>query len=369
MDKITITIARADVGGFIGNSNVHPALIDTIESIIEEKKSELINDYYITNVGDDIILILHHNNGEKNINIHKLIYDSFIKASNVAKELGLHDAGEDIIAEFKDNLYGTGISSLEITITPRKSEPIIIFAADKTDVGAFNYPLFKMFADPFNTSGLVIDPKMHDGFIFEIVDVYENKKILLKSPEEMYDILALIGSIEKYAIRRVFPKNKNTLPEGEPAAAASIEKINLIAGRYVGKSDPTMIVRCQSGLPAVGEVLEAFSFPYLVPGWMRGAHWSPLLPVSQKNAKATRFDGPSRVIGLGFQIKKDKLVGPEDMFDDIAFEHVYKEGLKISDYIRRHGPFEPERLSLEYMKETRFPQVLEKLKGRFEPLE
>ncbi len=33
-----------------------------------------------------------------------------------------------------------------------------------------------------------------------------------------------------------------------------------------------MIVRCQSGLPAVGEVLEPFANPHYVAGWMRGSH-------------------------------------------------------------------------------------------------
>ena len=35
----------------------------------------------------------------------------------------------------------------------RRSEPVLIFMADKTSAGAFNFPLYKMFADPFNTAG------------------------------------------------------------------------------------------------------------------------------------------------------------------------------------------------------------------------
>ncbi len=59
-----------------------------------------------------------------------------------------------------------------------------------------------------------------------------------------------------------------------------------MAGRYIGKDDPVCIIRCQSGLPAVGEVLEAFAQPHLVAGWMRGgSHWGgPLLPVAEKTA-------------------------------------------------------------------------------------
>ncbi|MDH5811120.1 MAG: fructose 1,6-bisphosphatase, partial [Candidatus Verstraetearchaeota archaeon] len=37
---------------------------------------------------------------------------------------------------------------------------------------------------------------------------------------------------------------------------------------------------------------------------------------------------------------------------------------EIADYMRRHGPFMPERLGPEEMEYTTLPQVLEKLKGR-----
>jgi fructose 1,6-bisphosphate aldolase/phosphatase len=37
--------------------------------------------------------------------------------------------------------------------------------------------------------------------------------------------------------------------------------------------------------------------------------------------------------------------------------------------LRRLGPFEPHRLPLEEMEYTTLPQVLKKLKGRFEKIE
>jgi len=39
----------------------------------------------------------------------------------------------------------------------------------------------------------------------------------------------------------------------------STEKLFQTAGTYVGKDDPVALVRCQSGLPALGEVLEPFA--------------------------------------------------------------------------------------------------------------
>ena len=69
------------------------------------------------------------------------------------------------------------------------ADPVIVFCCDKTEPGAFNMPLFRMFADPFNTAGLVIDPSLHGGFDFEDFDVMEHKKVIMSCPDEMYDSL------------------------------------------------------------------------------------------------------------------------------------------------------------------------------------
>ncbi len=160
-------------------------------------------------------------------------------------------------------------------ITLRKSEPVVTFHMDKTEPGAFNLPIFRMFADPFNTAGLVIDPKMHMGFRFEVWDILEHKRVILNTPEELYDLLALIGAKSRYVIKRVYPKPGHPIPENEPVAVVSTEKLYEVAGEYVGKDDPVAIVRAQSGLPALGEVLEPFAFPHLVSGWMRGFSQRP----------------------------------------------------------------------------------------------
>ncbi|MFQ5911389.1 MAG: fructose 1,6-bisphosphatase, partial [Thermoplasmata archaeon] len=244
---------------------------------------------------------------------------------------------------------------------------IVVFMMDKTEPGAFNLPIFRMFGDPFSTAGLVIDPSMHAGFVYEIWDIIEHKKVMMKCPEEVYDILALVGAKSRFVIKRVFPK-EGKLPTDEPVAAVSTEKLAHIAGEYVGKDDPVAVVRSQSGLPALGEVLEPFAFPHIVSGWMRGSHNGPLMPVSLADAKCTRFDGPPRVLALGFQVNDGTLVGPVDLFDDPAFDPTRKKAAKIADYMRRHGPFEPHRLPLSEMEYTTLPKVLSKLSSRFEEM-
>ncbi|MEM0199072.1 MAG: fructose-1,6-bisphosphate aldolase/phosphatase [Desulfurococcaceae archaeon] len=361
-DKTTLSIIKADVGSIAGHHIVHPDQIAAATKILAEAKQRgQIIDFYVTHVGDDLQLIMTHTKGPDNPDIHGLAWEAFKAAAKVARDLKLYAAGQDLLSEaFSGNVRGLGPGVAELEMEERTSEPVVTFHADKTEPGAFNLPIFRIFADPFNTAGLVIDPKMHDGFVFEVYDVFEGKSILMKSPEEMYDILALIGTPGRYIIRRVYRKSDNLL-----AAVVSVERLNLIAGRYVGKDDPVAIVRAQHGLPAVGEILEAFAFPHLVAGWMRGSHFGPLMPVPMRYAKVSRFDGPPRVIALGWNINKGRLIGPVDLFDDVAYDETRRLAQFIAEYIRRHGPFMPHRLGPEEMEYTTLPQVLEKLKDRF----
>ncbi len=359
--EITLSVIKADIGGYVGHSSMHPNIITRAMQILDgQKKRGAIVDFHVTHCGDDLELIMTHRQGNDSNEIHKIAWDTFVECTNLAKELKLYGAGQDLLSDaFSGNVKGMGPGCAEMTFEERKSEPVIIFAADKTSPGSWNYPLFKMFADPFNTIGLVIDPTMHDGFVFEVHDVFQDKNARLNTPEDMYDLLCLIGASEHYIIKNVYKK------DGTIAATTSTQKVNLIAGRYVGKDDPVMIVRCQSGLPAVGEVLEPFSLPYMVTGWMRGSHWGPFMPVSVEDANPTRFDGPPRVIALGFQISNGTLIGPRDMFADPSYDHTRQKANEIADYLRRHGPFEPQRLPLSDMEYTTLPQVLNKLKDRF----
>jgi fructose 1,6-bisphosphate aldolase/phosphatase len=255
---------------------------------------------------------------------------------------------------------GPGVA--EFSFDERKSEPIIIFMADKTSAGAWNLPLYKIFADPFNTAGLVIAPPLHAGFRFEVHDVLERKQIFFDTPEELYDLLVFIGAAGRYAVKAVYAK------DGEIGAVSSTQRLALIAGRYVGKDDPVCVVRCQGQFPAVGEVLEPFTMPHIVEGWMRGSHYGPLMPVPLKQATPSRFDGPPRVISLGFQLSDGQLIGPRDMFDDPGFDEARNMTNIIANNLRRHGPFEPHRLPMDEMEYTTLPEVMEKLEERWQQI-
>ncbi|MHA1246771.1 MAG: fructose-1,6-bisphosphate aldolase/phosphatase [Candidatus Thorarchaeota archaeon] len=363
MVKTTISVIKADIGSLAGHVVVPDFLMELARKRLKEGVQKgIIKDYYVANAGDDLELIMTHHKGENNEEIHQLAWDIFNEGAKLGREKKIYAAGQDILSDtFSGNVRGMGPGSAEMTIEERKSEPIAIFMADKTEPGAFNYPLFRMFADPFNTAGLVIDPNLHQGFIFVIQDIKQSTPhfVEMRCPEEMYDLLALLGSTSRYTIKKVYRK------DGLVAAAVSTDKLHQIAGKYIGKDDPVAIIRAHSGLPAMGEVLEAFTLPHMVAGWMRGSHIGPLMPVGLKDSRCTRFDGPPRVVGLGFQVHDGLLLGPVDFFEDVAFDSTRQRAMEIVDYLRRHGPFMPHRLDEESMEYTTLPSVLTRFEKRF----
>ncbi len=369
--KTTISIIKCDVGSLAGHHVVPKPLFNIAERNLDQaKKSGLINSYYIFNAGDDLQLLMVHDRGESDQSIHKLAFDTFQEAANRAMDLKLYGAGQDLLkTAFSGNIRGMGPGVAEMEIEERDSEPIVAFAADKTSAGAFNFPLFRIFADPMNTAGLVIDPNMAGGFKFEVMDTVDNTKVVLKCPQEMYDLIALIGTVQRYMISAVRRASDDLI-----CASGSVTKLSRIAGKYVGKDDPVMIVRAQHGLPAVGEILAPFMHSYLVEGWMRGSHWGPIMPVGLKDSRCTVFDGPPRVIAVGFQVVNSKIACDDDgkpmvadMFNDPAFELARQEAVEQAAMLRRMGEFEPARLGPEEMEYTTLKQVLGRLKERFKP--
>lgn len=363
---VTLSVIKADTGGYVGHTDVHPEMMQVArERVARAVEQGLLLDGQVSRVGDDLALIMTHGREPNDPDIHGFAWDVFQATTEVATRLGLYGAGQDLLSDaFSGNLRGLGPGYAEMRLSERPSEPIVVFLADKTEPGAFNYPLARMFADPFTTAGLVIDPAMHDGFEFEVLNLLDDEVIRLRTPEDYYDLLMLIGSPHRFVVRQVFSRQK-----GIVAAATSTQRLSLQAGRYVGKDDPVAIVRCQSGLPALGEVLEPFSYPHIVSGWMRGSHFGPLMPTSYEDATPSRFDGPPRIVALGFQLTQGKLVGPRDLFGDVSFDRARRIALEIADHLRHMGPFEPHRAGMDELEYTTMPELMKRLQTRWHPVE
>ncbi len=335
--RTTLSVIKADVGSIGGHIVPSKAQMQAVEDFVRENGLEkgLILDFNISHTGDDIAILMSHTQGKGNEAIHKLAWDAFLAGTQVAKDQGLYGAGQDLLKDsFSGNVRGMGPAVSELEFDERPNEPFLFFAADKTDPGAYNLPLFLAFADPMHNAGLMLSPSMKDGFKFVIMDVAytEGDRIIeLNAPEELYDIAALLRDNQRFVIESIFSRTT-----GDIAAAVSTTRLHNIAGKYTGKDDPVMLVRVQGAFPATGEVLSPFNIGHYVAGFMRGSHTGPLMPV-KRNSTISFFDGPPVVSCSAYCVHDGKLTEPADAFDHPYWDYVRNNISRKATEIRLQG--------------------------------
>jgi len=149
---------------------VHPALIEIAESKLQEaKKAGALTDFRVLACGDDLELIMSHKKGCDNGEVHGLAWETFEEATRNCQEAqalwGRSGPACRCLQRQHSGAWGQvwrdGVHREDIRAHSR-------FYDGQDEPGAFNLPIFKIFADPFNTAGLVIDPACHHGFVFEI---------------------------------------------------------------------------------------------------------------------------------------------------------------------------------------------------------
>lgn len=333
--KITVSIIKADIGSVGGHIAPSRQLFSSVKDHIENEAPALIDDAFVSSTGDDIALLISHRHGVLDEKIHKLAWDAFLEGTRKAKQQGLYGAGQDLLKDaFSGNVKGMGPAVAEIEFEERPNEPFLMFAADKTDPGAYNLPLYLAFADPMYNSGLILAPKMEKGFRFTIMDVSftEGDRIIeLNTPEDIYDIAALLRDNQRFVVESIHSRENE-----EQVVAVSTTRLHNIAGKYTGKDDPVMLVRVQGAFPATGEVLAPFTICHYVAGFMRGSHTGPLMPVKQ-GATVSFFDGPPIVSCAAFCVHDGKLTHPADAFDHPFWDHVREKASRKAIEIREQG--------------------------------
>ncbi len=159
--KTTLSIIKADVGSIGGHVAPSRRLVETIRGHILERKGALLSDHYIESTGDDIAILMAHDRGAGNPEVHRLAWEAFLAGTAAAKEQGLYGAGQDLLVDaFTGNIKGMGPAVAELEFEERPNEPFLMFMADKTEPGAYNLPLYLAFADPMNTAGLLLSPEI-----------------------------------------------------------------------------------------------------------------------------------------------------------------------------------------------------------------
>ena len=55
----------------------------------------------------------------------------------------------------------------ELEFEERPNEAFTVFAADKTEPGAFNYPIYRMFVDTLSNTALIVNKSLAAGVVMK----------------------------------------------------------------------------------------------------------------------------------------------------------------------------------------------------------
>ena len=328
--KITISILKADVGSIGGHTKPSDRMMEATRKAADEAiKSDLLIDCYVAHTGDDICMTTSHTNGPNDTDVHQFAWNTFLKATDIAREYGLYGAGQDLLGDAPSgNIRGAGpaVAEVEFDHDPVKTNPIrpaesfMVLAADKCGPGAYNLPMFLGFADPMYCAGLML-PRVGDGFTFNIIDMDNtggDSIISLNAPEDYYKITVLLRDNERFGIDSIVSRHT-----GLTAAAISATRMHNIAGTYTGKDDPVAVIRNQGIFPAPEELISPFAKAHYIGGDARGSHVMPLMPVPINTAVTGMYCLPL-VSCLGFSLSKEGKFSDSvlDFFDSPAWDHV-----------------------------------------------
>ena len=361
--KITVSVIKADVGGIGGHTKPSDGLIKAIRDTVENS-GDLLIDHYIGYCGDDTHIVMSHTHGVDNEKIHKLAWDAFMAGTEVAKKEGLYGAGQDLLKDsFSGNVKGMGPGVAEMEFEERPNEAFTVYAADKTEPGAFNYPIYRMFVDTLSNTALIVNKSLASGVKFNIMDVEKAQIAELQLWEDKPTIEAALMYPGRYVVDSVYTR------DGEPILDASTDRLHNIAGTYVGKDDPICLVRTQKNFPATEEVGSMFNNPHYVAGNTRGSHNMPLMPVKLNSAASINFCIPI-VEALVFSMHNGKFTGPFDGFSTPDWDYIREIATKKAMAIRSQGFIHPATLvpsELEYAEGYRARMDI--LETKMKPME
>ena len=75
--RTTLSVIKADVGSIGGHVAPSKKLLDTISRHVMGGMDGLLTDYYLGATGDDIAILMAHDKGVGNEEVHRLAWDAF----------------------------------------------------------------------------------------------------------------------------------------------------------------------------------------------------------------------------------------------------------------------------------------------------
>lgn len=390
-----VKATKADVGGVGGHVEVSKRTqVEVLDHVLRHNRitikgedRPIFKSVIATHTGDDVAItgVMDDKVMEHEGAVDELLWDAFKKGEQVAIEEGLYAPGQDLKADaFSGNIHGLGPATVVLPLPVRDrnfSQSVLMATADKAEPGIYNYLTTGAYLDPnYNTGLLIAESKMRNGYVFEIVDVdtkaqaldagasRENlsqqmkehgqteRYILLKGPEDYYDIGALTMASSRYVIARVYSRDENGKIDKDPGVVVSAERLhNIETARgftYGGKDDPVMLALAQGDWPAPGEIASPIAKTPLVRGDCRGSHNLNVYPMPI-NEQTSFWSGPiMSIITMSINIKTGRIGDISDQFARGTPWDTYRNqaAVKMAEFRASHGYQQPGTLPTDEME-------------------
>jgi fructose 1,6-bisphosphate aldolase/phosphatase len=390
-----IKATKADVGGVGG----HVVAADEVKSVIAKfvlennsyRGEAIFTSLIVTHTGDDVAVTgIMAETVDMSV-VDELMWDALQEGTTKAAELGLYGPGQDLVADaFTGNLRGAGPATVALPFPVRKENPsqtVLLSFADKTEPMAFNYFATGAYLLPrFNTGLVIAASKMKRGYLMEVVDLdtkaqaieagahprdpraldgkmeelakgLQERIVVLRAPEDLYDIEGLTRS-SRFVIARIWTRNERGDAEqlGYVCSAERLHNIKTKKGfTYGGKDDPVLMAFAQGDWPAPGEITSPWAACPMVAGDCRGSHNLHILPMPI-NSQTSYWSGPIlSAITLSCNIHTGRIGAISDQFAlGTPWDQVRRQASELAIQFRNaHGIKQPATLhedELEYQE-------------------
>jgi fructose 1,6-bisphosphate aldolase/phosphatase len=369
-----------------------------------------IRDYRVYPFGNDLHLQVNTlGQGLHNPKVHKLAYEAAAAAFTKASELGLYRSteGKDFFQlSPRERLAALQLRPVEFPFTERGSEPLVIAKLMNGAVGGFNRMLFNLFFHPDKGSHQRLDGTRFIAVVENVNDLtagktqrrlyvfgdrpLEERLVLiypfLKEPLEFgrdqvgdwAELLSMIANPAEWVISAIYASHGRFVTDGtnwaatrhEPVAVVSVESTS--PGTVI--SDPVVVIRLQSGLPAVGEAhfnLGAdFHFTIGGPG---GGYHVGVMPVTMPQARIRNEEqGTAQLVAYTYQSYDNGRIPPEhdviDIFSQDSDQTAWlqQEAREFIQLMVQHGEFQPYVTAEEAERRARVKA--EQLGSLFKPI-
>jgi len=410
--RATITVVSADVGRWLGGLSAIPeGIIEAARAVLRQARQEgEIRDFRVYPFGNDLHLQVNTlGQGLHHPNAHKLAYEAVNAVLAEAQRNHLYRPinGQDLSRlSPAERIAALSLRPVEFPFTERGAEPIVIAKLLNGAVGAFNRMLFNLFFHPDKGSHQRLDGTRFMALVENVPDLSAGKESrrlyafgdrpqeeklfliypFLNEPLELGraqvgdwgELLSMIANPVEWAISAVYAVQGRFVADGknwqstrhEPVAVVSVES----ASPGSAAEDPVVVIRLQSGLPAVGEshfnLGADFHFTIGGPG---GGYHVGVMPITMAQAQTqTREEGTAKIVAYTYQSYDQGRIPPDhdviDLFaqDSVQTEWLQQEAREFIQLMVQHGEFQPYLTAEE--AERRARARADQLKSLFKPI-